>query len=343
MTVPTVTRVDHRRRRQFFAVAAGIVLILLLATMWAGVQVDERLRAARVDDAGRVLAAVTRGDCATAAAAYHGATTGRMLPGRRRPPVAEDVTRAATDCRDLSRVDAIAAAERQVEALRGYLEFRHTHLFSPLYGRVPDRIGKVLRSGRVVPDPATCRLVAESVRDPDKPPTSADTLPGLLTTCGEVLAQTGKKIDNDRWWALDLLSRVRQQYTGSPEARRAEAAQAALLLETPGNATPLPKPERVRAGSGQVRVRYWNHTDAIMTLVLSGPGGRRLIEVPACSDCSAPDDDDDGCAAGKGRAAILTLQPGTYEAWIGIAGREWSGTWRMSGGTYEDCFVESGG
>jgi hypothetical protein len=338
--------VDHSRRRRLVAAGAGVVvLLLLLGGTWAGVQVDDRLRTAREDDARAVVAAVSRGDCPAAAAAYRGATTGRMLPGRTRPPVADDVTRAATDCRDLSRVDALAASGRHVEAIRGYLEFRRSHVFSPLYGRVDDRVASVLRTAHPVPDAETCRLVARVSGVADDPPTSADTVPGLFTACGEVLARTGVTDDDDMWGALGLLSTVRERFGSSPEARRAEVAQAALLVATPGNRKFLRSPERIRAGSGRARLTFWNHTRATMTFAISGPGGGRVVEVPACAACPVAENGHYvRCVDGKGRAAVVTLPAATYQVRIIFGGdrhHEWTGTWRLSGGTWEDCLVEA--
>lgn len=88
-----------------------------------------------------------------------------------------------------------------------------------------------------------------------------------------------------------------------------------------------------------MRLTYWNHTNSTMTLIISGPGGQRFVELPDCADCPPPEHDDDSCTKGKGRAAVLTLSPGTYRAWLEVGAREWSGTWKMTAGTYQSCFV----
>ena len=50
------------------------------------------------------------------------------------------------------------------------------------------------------------------------------------------------------------------------------------------------------------------------------------------------------CDEEAGRAAVVTLPAGTYRAWILVDHRpgriEWSGTWRLRDGTYQDCLVD---
>jgi hypothetical protein len=340
-----VTPRRHRLR------VAGAVLAVVTAVVvqasaaaGAGVLTDRYLRTAREDDAARVVAAVARDDCPAAAAAYRAATTGPALPWRR-PPIAADVTRAANDCRDLARVDALAASGRRAEALGGYLEFRRVHRFSPLYARVPDRLGKVLRTGRLTPDRETCVLLAQLVAPGDEP-ASADTMPRLLTTCGEMLAASRDKNNRERSLGGTLLRAVRKEFAGSPEAPRAEAAEAALLVLPPAGEFSIERPWRVRGGSagpGRVRVVYENHTRGIMTFAISGPGGGRVVELPACGACPKLDEKVGDCTR-KGYTAVVTLPAGTYRVWISIRepewGWDWSGTWRLSAGAYEDCLFD---
>jgi hypothetical protein len=314
------------------------------AAVGSGVLADHRLREAREDDAARVVAATARDDCPAAVAAYRAATTGPALPWRR-PPIPEDVTRAATDCRDLARLDALAAAGRRAEALRGYLEFRGDHGRSPLYRYVPDRIGNVLRAGRLAPDTKTCGLAAELVARDDWP-APADTMPGLLASCGELLAAASRDdFDKERNWAAVLLRALRRYYGGSPEASRTEATEAALLMRESARTLDLQPPWRVRggsAGSGRVQVVYMNYTRGTMTFAISGRGGGRVVEVPACADCPRLDEGDD-CTR-KGNTTVVTLPAGTYRVWVTIEypGRsyEWRATWRLKTGAYADCLAD---
>lgn len=329
------------RPRFVAAVLAGAVF-QVAAALGTGVLADLSLRAAREDDAARVVAAAARGDCATAAAAYRSATTGPVLPGRR-PEVADDATRAARDCRDLARVDALAAAGRRAEALAGYLEFRRVHRFSPLYGHVPERAGNLLRAGKVTPDPETCVLLAQIVAPGDTPATP-DTMPRLLTTCGGLLMASRDKNNRERSWGGLLLSTVRQEYADSPEAPRAEAMEAAFLTGEMRGQYTVDGPLRVPGGSagpGQVRVVYENHTPGILTFAISGPGGGRVIELAGCSACPKVAEDAD-CTR-KGHTAVVTLPAGTYRVWISIRepewGWDWSGTWRLRAGVYQDCLA----
>jgi hypothetical protein len=324
------------------AVVAGAV-VQVAAAVGSGVLVDHRLRAAREDDAARVVAAMARDDCPAAAAAYRAATTGPALP-RRRPPIPEDVTRAAKDCRDLTRLDALADSGRRPEALGGYLEFRRVHRFSPLHDRIPDRIGDVLRPGPLTPDRETCVLLAQMAA-PGDVPASADTTPGLLTTRGELLAASRDKNDRERDWAAILLLTVRQKYRGTPEAARAEVAEAALLVRDRSGDISLERPGRVpgaSAGPGRARVVYENHTRGTMTFAISGPGGGRVVEVAPCGACPALDESAD-CTR-KVPTAVVTLPAGTYRVWISIdySSRHytWSDTWRLTPGSYEDCLAD---
>jgi hypothetical protein len=339
-----VTARRHRARTAVAVVAAVVagVAVHVLAAGGTSVVVDRYLRAARADDAAGVLAAAARGDCTTVAAAYRGATAGPVLP-LRRPPVAADVTRAAADCRDLARVDALAASGRRDEALNAYLEFRRVHRFSPLYGHVPDRVGKVLRAGRLTPARETCVRLAQ-VSAPGDVPAPADTMPRLLTTCGELLAASRDKNNRERDLGQSLLRTVRREYAGSPEAPRAEALEAALLVQPPDARLTIGPPEPVPggpAGRGWMQVVYQNHTPGIMTLAISGPGGGRVVELPACSTC--PELDGNADCTPRGHTAVVTLPAGTYRVWVLLTepewGWTWSGTWRLGPGAYGDCLA----
>jgi hypothetical protein len=315
------------------------VVLVVAALGVAGVLADRQLRAAREDDAARVLAAVGSGDCATVAASYRAATTAPALLWRR-PPIAADVARAAADCRDLARIDALAVSGRRDEALGRYLEFRRGPRFSPLYEHVPDRIGKVLRAGRLTPDTRTCGLLAQLVAVGEAP-APEDAMPGLLTTCGELLATSRDENTTEREWAAVLLTTVRRQYGGWPEAARAEAGEAALLVRKRPGASDLPRPRRISGspGPGLVRVVYENHTRDAMTFVISGRGGGRVVELVGCRVC--PELDDGEYCTGKGNKVVVTLPAGSYRVRMasgqGIWVTEWSGTWRLRPGTYASC------
>lgn len=326
------------------AVVAG-ALVQLGAALGVGLAADYHLRAERENDAGRVVAAVARGDCTTVAAAYRAATTGLVFP-RRRPPISDKVTRAATDCRDLARVDALAASGRRAEALAGYLRFRSDHRLSLLYRHVPDRLGAVLRAGRPTPDTETCGLLAELVARDDRP-APKDAMPDLLASCGELLAAASREAADREWnWATVLLRAVRQGYRDSPEASRVEATEAALLVrvrEGPAIRSIRP-PLRVdgsAAGRGRVQIVYKNHTRGTMTFAISGRVGGRVIEVPACDTC--PELGGDADCTEQGDMAVVTLPAGTYRVWISIdfSGQsdEWVKTWRLKTGAYADCIA----
>jgi hypothetical protein len=286
-----------------------VVLVLVLAAIWAGTLLDDRLRAARERDARAVVPAVTRGDCVAAAAAYRGATTGLLLAS--------------------------------------YLEFRRTHVFSPLYQPVRRRIQDVLRDDSLRPEAETCRLVALAAGG-DRLPDPADVTPALLTACGELLGATGDTRSSDGSAAQLMLATVRKRHGGSPEAARAEAAEAAMVVASARVPDTVVTPRRTGTGSHQAKIVVTNAARAPLQVTISGPRGGRIVELGPCARCPKPDprrlNTDDAaatCDPAKGRRAVVTLPPGTYRVYASrpILGRleRWTGTWKLRPGTYAPC------
>jgi len=337
-----VTRVDHSRRRRVVAGVAGVVLLLLLGGTWGVTRLDDHLVADRVADGRRVVPAATRGDCAAATAAYRGATTGPLLPGRERPPVPADAARLAGECRAVLRGDDLVAAGRPAQGLAAYLEYRRTHVFSPLYAPVRRRIQDVVLGRSLPRDVATCRLVALAVGH-DNLPDPVDASPALLTTCGEQLRTTA---DGD---AAFLLSTVRTRHPGSPEAARAAAAEAELLVGNAVVADTNRTPHRIRPGSGDATVVVTNATRTMLRLAISGPAGGRVVEIAPCALCRNldPAGNETRCEPGAGVRATISLPPGTYRvlAYQPIGGRvdSWTGRWRLRPGRYAGCLARLGG
>jgi hypothetical protein len=324
-------------RRHRLTVAGAVlavvtaVVVQASAAAGAGVLTDRYLRTAREDDTG----GSSRRWRATTARRPRPPTgpppRDRHFPGAR-PPIAADVTRAANDCRDLARVDALAASGRRAEALGGYLEFRRVHRFSPLYARVPDRLGKVLRTGRLTPDRETCVLLAQLVAPGDEP-ASADTMPRLLTTCGEMLAASRDKNNRER----NLGARCCAPCGRSSPARRRRPARKprkrlSWSCRRPASfhRTTVARSRRFgrsRAGAGGLREPHARDHDVRHLRTGRGTGGGAA----GMWRCPKLDEKVGDCTR-KGYTAVVTLPAGTYRVWISIREPSGAGTGPAPGG-----------
>jgi hypothetical protein len=147
-----------------------------------------------------------------------------------------------------------------------------------------------------------------------------------------------------------LLETVRTRHGTSPEARRAEAAEAAPAVDGEAVRDTVVTPRRTGTGSGtgQARVVVTNAASDPLRLVLSGSDAGRVLEIGACQRCpharAVPLDADAvaRCDTGKGRTVVVTLPSGTYlvhasRPAVGRIGR-WTGTWELRSGSYAPCF-----
>jgi hypothetical protein len=331
-----------RRPLRVLGVAAALIVVLAGAIALG----DNRLRAAREDDAEEVLAAVQRGDCAAAAAAHDGATTGTTLPGRR-PAVSADVGRAAKDCRDLAKIDAVAASGQHVKAIRDYVEFRRVHVFSPLYKQVPHRIRDIVNAGKLGSDRDSCDVVSLVLGD-NLPGKVVDALPALLASCAQLYAETAGPADGDYFAAYTMLETLRKEYGQSAEARRAEALEASLRVKTGPTSNRVRTPPRVGGGSKLAEVRYVNHGPGTMVLSMSGPRGGRVVEVKGCADCPRLESRSAGSCDNHGAAsADISLPPGTYRVKLEYIDSDgayaWTGSWKLRAGQYAQCLAPATG
>jgi hypothetical protein len=349
----TVTRVDHvswgadggraapRVGRLLLAVALCCLLVLGSAA-GAVVVADARLQEARRDDVRRVGSGLQAGDCAVVAAAYGSATTGLILPLRRRPAVPPDAVKAAADCREVRRADELVAGGRPLDGLSAYLEFRRSHVFSPLDAPVRGRVQDVVREGGLKPGMVACRLVGRAVDPRTTRPVEAD--PELLTPCGELLLRTDDTTGNDSSLAMIMFEQVREKYPRSPEAVRAETVQAGYYFRHAHNERRDWEPTRLSSAAGPAKLTMANLTRYPMTFVVSGPSGGRIVEIPPCKGCPTLDEDDDGGACRKAHApdATISLPPGTYKIATLLSGG-WSfyDTWKLRGGRYHTCILHS--
>jgi hypothetical protein len=335
--------VDHSRRRRVVAGVAGVVLLLLLGGTWGVTRLDDHLVADRVADGRRVVPAATRGDCAAATAAYRGATTGPLLPGRERPPVPADAARLAGECRAVLRGRRPRRGRPAGPGPGGLPRVpAHARLLPALRTGPPPHPGRRPRPVAAPATVATCRLVALAVGH-DNLPDPVDASPALLTTCGEQLRTTA---DGD---AAFLLSTVRTRHPGSPEAARAAAAEAELLVGNAVVADTNRTPHRIRPGSGDATVVVTNATRTMLRLAISGPAGGRVVEIAPCALCRNldPAGNETRCEPGAGVRATISLPPGTYRvlAYQPIGGRvdSWTGRWRLRPGRYAGCLARLGG
>lgn len=328
-----------RRGLRVLAVGAAVVV----AVTGVVAVTDLRSRAGRQDDAKRVLAAVASGDCATAAEAFRSASTGLALPGRR-PAISADITKAAKDCGALATVDALAASGKSGQALNEYVEFQRTHTFSPLHKAASGRIEDVLGAGKLRADRETCRAL-HTLAQSDSLPGAADTLPALLTACGQLLAPDPRSRDDDFWQGFELLSTVREKYADSPDAEDAERAEAALRVELAGRYSVLETPSRAGGGAKLAKVRFLNYGAGTMLLSVSGPGGGRVVQVQGCSGCGPAGDalSVAKCERADAPGTTLTLRPGTYRVAVEYTdtrgGYSWPGEWKLRAGSYADCLA----
>lgn len=330
-----------RRPLRVLGVAAALIVVLAGAIAVG----DNRLRAAREDDAGRVLAAVQRGDCAAAAAAHDRVMTGTTLPGRR-PAVSADVARAAKDCRDLAKIDAVAASGQHVKAIRDYVEFRRVHVFSPLYKQVPFRVADVINAGKLRPDRESCSAVGLALDE--KLPGEVDALPAVLASCAALYAESAGPADGDYFAAYSMLETLRKDYSQSAEARRAEALEASLRVKTGPTSNRVRTPPRVGGGSKLAEVRYVNHGPGTMVLSMSGPRGGRVVEVKGCADCPRLESRSAGSCDNHGAAsADISLPPGTYRVKLEYIDSDgayaWTGSWKLRAGQYAQCLAPATG
>jgi hypothetical protein len=142
----------------------------------------------------------------------------------------------------------------------------------------------------------------------------------------------------------DRVGNVRMEYPKAAEAPRAATVEAALRLavarRAPHTAT---TPFRARAAaSGTANVRFVNHAPWPVTLTVSGPGGGRVVSLPACPGCGPylKDISWQQCM-GKGAVTSLTLPPGRFEMALQYDGDgpdPSHGFWDLQPGAYEECY-----
>jgi hypothetical protein len=297
MTTPDVAGGRaHRTLRR-----VGVATALVVAFGGAIALGDNRFRTARENDAEQVVAAVKRGDCVAATAAYDRATTGFALPSRR-PDIPRGVARSATGCLDL--VTAAAA----------------------------------VRAGGQQPDRRACRHLVAATERHDELARAADTLPPLLLACGRSLG-AGNPATADLERAVALLSRVRRDHPDSPEARPAERAEAALRAPTfpPGAGRPAPLGT---PAAGRTQIQLINLSRDDLVLAVSGTGDGRVVEIEGYHACPAHRDPLAGCDRDDAPTATVTVPPGTYSVLARAAGSDLmveGGTWRLGSERYLIC------
>lgn len=304
----------------------GVLAALLVLALAGGL--DAWLRHRRAADLATVAAAYRAEDCAGVLAAWHQAGQDPAFPGRREAPAA-NVRRAVDECRALQAADAL---DDPAQAFAALLELRDTGLDDV----VGSRLVGVLRRGDVAAGPGLCRNLRSAMdagilrRD--------DAVPQMLTECGELLA------DTDRVTAFVLVSAVREDYPKAKEAQEAATVEAELRLAVAKGAphtatTPF---QASSAATGDARVRFVNHSPWPVTLTVKGPGGGRVVSVPACATCGPylADISWSQCM-GKGKAATLSLPPGTFEVALQYSADgppPSHGFWYLGPGVYEECY-----
>jgi hypothetical protein len=323
---------DHGR-----AIAIALVVVLSLGALTG---VDAWLGGRRETDLAAVVAAYRQRDCAGVLEAWRQASRDPVIPGRRAEPAA-GVRGAVDGCRALQDADRLAAAGDADRAFAAYLRIRRSRPESPLAEQVVgDRLVSVLASGHVTAEPGLCRELRGTVAA--KGLRRADAVAPVLTACGQLLAGTGA--DADVQAAFVLVSEVRRTYPKTPSAPAAATVEANLRLrqvaDAPHTAT-TPFHASVTPANAAT-VRFVNHSPWPVTLTLAGPGGGRVISLPACPSCGPylRDISWQQCL-GKGSKTDLRLPPGRFEMALQYSadGPDPShGFWNLQGGWYEECY-----
>jgi hypothetical protein len=319
-----------------------VVTVVLVAVLAAAALtgLDAWLRHRRAVDLATVTTAYADADCGTALAAWRDAAQDPALPGRRTPPGAA-AERAAAHCQALREADLLRAGGQPERAFAGYLKLRAAAPDSPLTRSViGPRLIAVLDGGSVTARPGLCRDLAGAVEG--RLLAADDAVPPVLAACGERLAKNTS--EDDRAAAFVLVSTVRRDYPEAADAPRAATVEAALRLSlarrAPHTATSpfLAAP----AASGPASVRFVNHSPWPVTLTVRGPGGGRVVSLPACPGCGPyVKDISFAQCLGKGPSTALTLPPGRFEMALQYsrAGPDPShGYWDLRPGKYQECY-----
>jgi hypothetical protein len=321
-------------RRLLATIVAAVVLLAVVSGA------DAWLRHRRVANLQTVTAAYADKDCGRALEAWRQAGQDPALPGRREVPSAE-VRKAVADCRALAAADRLAGEGDAGRAFAAYLALRRTSPTSPLADDVVgSRLVAVLDRRDVAAEPGLCRDLRGAVDAGIL--TRDDAVPQMLTACGELLAES--RGADDRVTAFVLVSAVREDYPKAPEAPAAATVEAELRLAVAQGAPhAATTPFQARsAPSGDASVRFVNHAPWPVTLTVAGPGGGRVVSLPACPDCGPYLEDISWHQCmGKGRATTLTLPPGRFEVALQYSGDgpdPSHGFWQLQPGAYEECY-----